>query len=161
MERLADALARERLLLEQAVFKLTQLRHVLLAGDGRFVAWAAEELELAFDALASAEVERSMIVLELAEADHLAGTDHTLAGIIAGAPAPWRTIMADHRGAMAALYDEARMLLADTRRLASAGHRVVTDVLERAHGLPATAAPGAGGGRWVMGGSNVRTQRDL
>lgn len=161
MDQLADALARERLLLEQAVFKLIQLKQLLLARDARFLAWAAEELEQALDALAGCEVERSMIVLRLADELDRPGVELTLSELIASAPAPWNTIMQDHYTAMLALQTELRALTADNRRLAEAGQRVVTDAIDRAYGLqPATARP-AGSSPWHLVGADARVERSL
>ena len=50
MENLATLLQRERLLLELLVFKIKELRHLLLEGDARFLGWASEEVERAVEA---------------------------------------------------------------------------------------------------------------
>ena len=42
MDALMSLLTRERLLAELVVFKLLELRALLSAGEGRFLAWAAE-----------------------------------------------------------------------------------------------------------------------
>lgn len=162
MNRLADALARERLLLEQAVFKLSQMRQMLLAGDARFLAWAAEELEQSLDALAACEVERSMIVLRLADELGRPGDELTLPELIGAAPAPWNTIMADHRSGMIELQGEMRSLTGENRRLAEAGTRVVTDALERAYGLE-PAMPGARNiaREWQPDAPTIRVEQKL
>ena len=67
MEALAALLTRERLLVELVVFKLVELRQLLLAGEARFLGWAAEEVERA-DRCRSrqAELERAVLVTGLA-----------------------------------------------------------------------------------------------
>lgn len=160
MDRLADVLGRERLLMEQVVFKLTQLRHLLLAGDGRFLAWASDELQHALQALGEAEVVRAVVVLELAEALGLDDGEPTLAEIVTRAAPPWSAIMADHRAAMVAMHEEIRGLTAGNRRLAEAGHRIVTEALDRASGLTPSAEP-ATGGRWDTVVTDARLERRL
>jgi hypothetical protein len=58
MDALAALLTRERLLVELVVFKLVELRQLLLAGETRFLPWASEEVERAVRAVRVLEVER-------------------------------------------------------------------------------------------------------
>lgn len=133
MDALAALLTRERLLVELVVFKLVELRQLLLAGETRFLGWAAEEVERSTAAVRTAEVERAVLVQSLADARGL-GDEPTLAALVADAPEPWRTLLADAHAGLRSSTDEVSSLLATTRRLAEAGSRSLADTLSRVDG---------------------------
>ena len=75
-QALADLLGRERLLLEILVYRLVELRSLLVTSgrpDGRFLAWAAEEVEDATAAVRAAELERAMLISQIADAAGVSG----------------------------------------------------------------------------------------
>jgi hypothetical protein len=133
MDALAALLTRERLLVELVVFKLTELRQLLLAGETRFLGWAAEEVERASTAVRTAEVERAVLVQSLAETRGLVD-DPTLTAIVADSPEPWRTLLADAHTGLRTSTDEVATLLSTVRRLAQAGSRSLADTLSRLDG---------------------------
>jgi len=138
---LSSLLQRERLLLELLVFKLTELGHLLAAGDPRFLGWAAEEVERAVEAVRLTELERAVHVQALQpSARPAADESQFLARLVEHAPEPWSTQLADHRRALHALAEEVAEGLRTTRRLAEAGTGVVDALLERV-GAPAEPAP--------------------
>lgn len=161
-ERFSDGLARERLLLERVVFKLTQLHQMLLAGDGRFLAWASDELEGALDDVGQAELERSLHVLTLAEAIGADPEALPLSVIVASAPQPWAAIIADHQSAMTAMQAEAARLCVENRRSAENGHRVVSEALDRSQGLEPAGRPATrAAGPWSTEATDSRVERRL
>lgn len=151
MDALAALLTRERLLLELVVFKLVELRQLLLAGETRFLGWAGEEVERAAAAVRATELERSVLVAGLADDRALAPDALTLPALVDGAPEPWRTLLAESQASLRASAAEVSDLLAATRRLAEAGSRSLAETLRRLDGAPVpepaatTYGPGA---RW-------------
>ena len=137
---LSTLLQRERLLLELLVFKLTELGHLLAAGDPRFLGWAAEEVERAVEAVRLTELERAVHVQTLQPAGLPADESQFLARLVEQAPEPWSAQLAEHRRALHALAEEVAEGLRTTRRLAAAGTGVVDALLDRV-GAPAEPAP--------------------
>lgn len=138
METLATLLQRERLLLELLVFKIIELRHLLVAGDARFLGWAAEEVERSVEAVRLAELERASVVQELArtllpdaDADPVADEAAVLARLAETAPEPWAGVFAEHREALVGLAGEVADNLAAARRSADAGTAAVAHLLDR------------------------------
>lgn len=141
METLATLLQRERLLLELLVFKIIELRHLLVAGDARFLGWAAEEVERSVEAVRLAELERASLVQELArtlladaDADPVADEAAVLARLAETAPEPWASAFAEHREALVGLVGEVADNLAAARRSADAGAAAVAELLDRVDG---------------------------
>ena len=134
MEALARLLTRERVLVELLVFKLVELKGLLLAGETRFLGWASEEVDRATEAVRMAELERGILVADLAATRGL--EDITLSGLIADAPEPWAGILRQDQEAMTRFAGEIADLLLVTRRLAEAGARSIAESLG---GVPAPA----------------------
>ena len=74
-------------MLELLLFKLVEARNLLVDRDDRFYAWASAELDRVVALVRDAELKRAMIV----------SGEKTLADIAATAPAPFGTILDDHR----------------------------------------------------------------
>jgi hypothetical protein len=136
MEELADALGRERLLLELLVFRLVGLRQLLVAGEGRFLGWAADEVEKAARSVRQCELTRAVLISSYADRHGL--PDETLdPTALAGlADEPWRTMLSEHGDALRALAAEVDEHAAAIGRLArvtarTAAARLVGDMLER------------------------------
>ncbi len=164
MERLAALLTRERLLVELVVFKLVELRQLLLAGEARFLGWASEEVERAATAVRHAELERAVLVTGIATDRGLPADELTLSALVADAPEPWRSLLAESQTSLTASSGEVTELLATTRRLAEAGSRGLADTLRRLGGEPepepvrSTYGPGA---RWDTSGPRPRVSHEL
>lgn len=165
MDELSGVLSRERLLLELLVFKLIELHQLLLAGEARFLGWAAEEVERATDAVRDAELHRSLVVSRLAAQRGVPEEQLSLKELAEHSPDPWRTIFGEHRDAFLALTTEFEDVLAATRRVARSGHAAVTDALERLTGLDSvpTQAPATYGAdaRWDVAAPGPRVQRTM
>lgn len=133
MEELATLLQRERLLLELLVFKITELRQLLAAGDVRFLGWASEEVERAVDAVRQVELERAVLLQRsgTVEDDDESATLRRLAET---APEPWGVVLNEHRVALLTLTAEVSNGLAAARRLADVGSSAVADLLDRVDG---------------------------
>jgi hypothetical protein len=95
MEELARVLAGECRALELLLFKLKEAQHLLTEGDDRFYALASAELDRVVTLVREAELKRAMIV-----------RDDPLVEIAATAPAPYGTILDDHRAALRDLLNE-------------------------------------------------------
>lgn len=97
MEALARLLTREQLLLELLVFKLVEMRQLLLAGETRFLGWAGEEVERATSSVREAELERAVLATSLGASRGL--DEPSLRDLLADAPEPWRSLLEDaHAG---------------------------------------------------------------
>jgi hypothetical protein len=96
MDELARSLAAERRALELLLFKLVEAQHLLADGDDRFYAWASAELDRVVELVRDAELKRALAV----------GADRTLADIAVTAPAPFGTILDDHRESLRTLLVE-------------------------------------------------------
>jgi hypothetical protein len=125
LEVLVDLLGRERSLLDVLVYRLVELRALLVSGDGRFLAWAAEEVEDATAAVRAAELSRALLVARLAERRGALEETLTLAALIDSADPPGRARLQDHRTALAELSAEVDDHASAVRRLA----RTTTDSL--------------------------------
>lgn len=140
MDALAALLTRERLLVELVVFKLVEMRQLLLAGETRFLGWAGEELERAAAAVRAAELERAVLVTGLV-ADRGPDAEPTLSALVAEAPEPWRTSLSETQAALRSSTAEVAELTGAVRRLAEAGSRSLADTLRRLNPGSADAEP--------------------
>ena len=120
-EALVDLLGRERLLLEVLAYRLVELRSLLVTTgrpDGRFLAWAAEEVEDATASVRAAELERALLVSRIAAARNCPDESLTLAVLVEVADPPWRALLAEHRRALTTLVAEVDDQASAVRRLA-------------------------------------------
>jgi hypothetical protein len=134
MEQLADALGRERLHVELLVFRLVELRQMLVSGEGRFLGWAAEEVERAARAVRQCELSRAVALSSYADSCGISDEHLDLPALIDRADEPWRTILTDHGQALRALADEMDEHSLAVRRLAhvtagAAAARIAGDAL--------------------------------
>lgn len=132
--QLAGLLARERQQLETLLFRLVELRQLVVAGEGRFLSFAADDVRAATAAVRAVELERALLISSLAAERGVSEDALTLAALVDTAPAPWPTILAEHRTALSALAREIDEHVSATRRLARAGAEVVLEVLDRLGG---------------------------
>jgi len=118
MDELARLLGHERRLLELLLFKLVEGRHLLAAGEARFLPFAAAEIERATERLQEAELRRSMLVHRLAGHLDLPEEALTMSALAHDSPEPYRTIFSDHRRAFLELAAEIDDVSGQSRRLA-------------------------------------------
>jgi hypothetical protein len=146
MESLITLLDRERLLLELVTFKLVELRQLLVSGETRFLGWASEELERALAQVRAAELERAVLVTNLAHERGLTGDALTLSVLVEDAPEPYRTALAAAQVALRKSTEEVANLLAASRRAATEGAKGLAETLQRLDGTEGlvAAAPSDG-----------------
>jgi hypothetical protein len=111
---LVRVLAKERSLLETLVLRLQLLARLTEAGDDRFVALAADDVERAAGAVRSTELQRALLVAQLAADLDVPADSLTLRGLVALAPPALRTVLADHRWALLRLLADAEAAAAPT-----------------------------------------------
>ena len=131
LETLVDLLGRERALLDVLVYRLVELRALLVSGEGRYLAWAAEEVEDATDAVRAAELNRALLVSRMAESRGSLEETLTLASLIEKADPPWRALLQDHRTALGVLAGEVDDHASAVRRLARTTTTSVAALLAR------------------------------
>lgn len=134
-EALVDLLGRERMLLEVLVYRLVALRSLLVSGNavaGRFLAWAAEEVEDATAAVRGAELNRAMLISRLAERRECLDESLSLGALLDIAEPPWRALLSDHRTALATLTAEVDDQASAVRRLARTRTDSVSALLDSA-----------------------------
>ncbi|MDX6207907.1 MAG: hypothetical protein QOE24_298 [Frankiales bacterium] len=139
-ELLVDLLGRERTLLDVLVYRLVELRALLVSGEGRFLAWAAEEVEDATAAVRAAELNRALLVAQMAQADGLLEETLTLAALVETAEPPWRALLEDHRTALTRLAAEVDDHASAVRRLARTTTDSVAALLAQVGGPDAVRA---------------------
>jgi hypothetical protein len=130
MDELAGHLGRERRLLEVLLYKLVVVRQLLAAGEARFVAWAAAEVERAVERVREAELVRAALVARLAAELGVPTEELTLRALAEGAAAPWRAIFDDHRRAFLELVAEIEAVAGTNRKLAGQGLAGINDVID-------------------------------
>jgi hypothetical protein len=165
MDSLAGQLSRERLLLELVLYRVVTLRQLLAGGEGRFLTWAADELERAVERLREAELQRAAVVATVARELATDPDQLTLARLAERCEEPWRSVFTEHRVAFLRLTEEVEAQLAVARRLAGVGQQAVAEMLEKLSGgagqpeyAGATYGPSA---RWDRGGAAPRVLRTL
>jgi len=129
VDALAVLLDREQNLMELLVFRLVELRQLLLAGETRFLQLAAAEVEAATSAVREAELERAVLVQGIASDRGL--HEPTLTELLADVPDRWRPSLERSHQALRTRALEAADLLQTTRRLADAGSRSLAATLQR------------------------------
>jgi hypothetical protein len=140
MDELARLLGHERRLLELLLFKLVEGKHLLAAGEARFLPYAAAEVERAMERLQEAELKRSMLVHRLAADLDLPEEALTMSALARDSLEPYRTIFADHRQAFLDLAAEIEDVTRQNRRLAERGSHDVAELMAML-GQPAVGAP--------------------
>lgn len=129
MDELARLLSVERRLLELLLFKLVEGRHLLAAGEARFLPYAATEVEKAMGRVQEAELRRAMLVHELAAEMGVPEEALTLSALARDSLEPFRTIFTDHRLAFLELAAEIEDVTRQNRRLAERGAHDVEQLL--------------------------------
>jgi hypothetical protein len=137
MDEIAGAMAYERLLLERLLYKTASLRHHLLTGQARWLAWAAEEVEYATARVREADLRRAahlQAAIDRLPVEPEPGRE--LAALIEAAPEPYASIISRLRADIAALSSEIKAQMAAAREQAAAGAEGVRSVLASVTGGP-------------------------
>jgi hypothetical protein len=121
MDELARLLSVERRLLDLLLFKLVEGRHLLAAGEARFLPYAAAEVERAMERVQEAELRRSILVSDLARGLEIPEEALTLSALARESLEPYGTIFSDHGLAFLELAAEIEDVTRQNRRLAERG----------------------------------------
>ncbi len=127
MEPLVALLTREKTLVELLVFKLVAMRQLMLAGETRFLPWAAEEVERATEAVRDIELERAVLVAAMGAERGL--EEPALSELVADAPDPWRGLLETTHVELRKAALEVQDLLQTNRRLAEVGVRSLAEAM--------------------------------
>lgn len=131
MEELACLLGREHLLLERLLFKLVELRALLVAGEARFLPWAAGEVDRAVGHLREAELHRAIMVNKIAADAGIDDSQISLRTLAMTTAAPYADIFAEQRRVFRTLTRELRECVADCTAAAGDGASLVSETLHR------------------------------
>jgi hypothetical protein len=129
LDELLDVLGRERVLLENLVFRLIEARGLLATGEARFLGWAASDIEAAADSLREVEMRRATIVGAVG-----ATFLPSLAMLVELTREPYASLLCDHRLALGRLLGEVGAALEAAHDLAEAGLQHVRAIRERPDG---------------------------
>ena len=116
VDELLDVLGRERVLLENLVFRLIEARGLLATGEARFLGWAASDIEAAADSLREVEMRRATIVGAVG-----ATFLPTLSMLVELTREPYSSLLLDHRLALGRLLGEVGAAIEAAHDLAGAG----------------------------------------
>ncbi|MGP7960187.1 flagellar export chaperone FlgN [Sanguibacter sp. A247] len=128
MEGLSALLWRERHLLELLLFKLDVEQLLLTNGRNRWLAHATDEVTTVLDEIRTTELGHA-VASDAVALDLGLAPGATLAELVAAAPAPWDTILGEHRDAFLDLTHQIGALADDNRTLLSAAHRSAQETL--------------------------------
>lgn len=165
---LAEALWVERTLVEQLAFKHAALELVLGADLRRYVARCLDEVDATAELVEAADRRRCEALEEVAAASGRRADGLTLADLVAEAPEPWATVLAEHAEHLRALIREVATRAASTASLAAPRRRELDRELVRLRGarplsaLVAAETPHAAprpGLRLVEAGAGHETDR--
>lgn len=128
LQEISNILWRERQLLELLLFKLEEEQLLLAAGRTRFLAHATREVEAVLDELKQAELVRAAAVDAVA-AELGLPANPSLRELAAAAPAPWGSILGEHRDAFLAATQEITAVAEANRQLLGNGQQAVREAM--------------------------------
>jgi len=112
---------RERSLLEQLLFKLTEEQMLLAAGHVRWLSAATDEVEVVLEDIAHAELVRA-IEVQAAGRELGVGPNPSLRDLAEAALPPWGAILMEHRDAFLKVTEEITELAKANRQLILRGY---------------------------------------
>lgn len=127
----------ERDLLEQLLFRLTEVQLIVATGSTHWLNRADDDARHALLALQDTEVLRAVAVEDLVERCGL-GSDCTLTELIAIAPAPWDSLLTDHCDALRTLALNIDAVANENRRRLRVGLDTTREALERVQAIRST-----------------------
>lgn len=129
LSEVSNILWKERQLLQLLLFKLETEQLILTSGKSRFLADATREVEMVLNELKETELVRSIAVQGVATEMGLSATA-SLRELSESAPAPWDSILDEHRKAFLADTQEIFTTAQTNRELLASGHKAARDALE-------------------------------
>ena len=128
LSEVSSILWRERQLLELLLFKLEEEQLLLAAGRTRWLPHATREVDRVLAQIKNGEIARAMEVESAALDLHLPANP-SLNQLVEAAPAPWKTILSDHREAFLSLSQEITALAEANRDLLNRGFLATKEAL--------------------------------
>ncbi len=141
LQRLAETLWEERLVVEQLLYRLTCARLLLEADEHRFVTRAMDEVQVEVDRLREIELLRSCTLQELAETLGVPESQLSLDALVRSTDGPWPRVFDNLRVAFAELAAEIESAVTVNRELASKGLLRVREQLTAMADVPRPAVP--------------------
>lgn len=139
LQRLAEALWQERLVVEQLLYRLTCAKLLLASGEHRFVTQAMDEVGSEVERLHEVELQRARLVQEVGEVAGAADRDLSLDDLVRGTSGPWPRVFGNLRRAFRELAEEIETTTAVNQDLAEQGLLRVRDSLTAMAGAPRPA----------------------
>ncbi len=121
MQELSLVLWRGRELMDMLLFKLEEQQLVLASGRARWLPYAAREVETVVDSIQQTELLRATTADTVAASMGLS-SNPSLRALAEVSAEPWRSILFDHREALAAGAAQITEMVTTTRELLAAGH---------------------------------------
>jgi hypothetical protein len=119
---------RERQLLELLVFKLEAEQLMLAAGRTRWLPHSTREVEMVLDQVKRVELNRAMMVDDLAEQLEVEAGP-TLRRLVEVTAEPWKGIFEGHRQGFVSVMDEVRRLADTNKTMLARGHQATRATL--------------------------------
>lgn len=130
LDDLAMVLRRQERHLDHLLFKLVSTRHLLAAGETRYLEWSAAEVEKSLARVREVDLERATKVHALAAILGVPDGRVTLEYVIHHADEPHTSILGELRARLADLADEIHETTTANRSLAQRGLVRLQEVLE-------------------------------
>ena len=127
MDKLSQILWRERELLDSLLFKLEMEQLVLGSGRTRWLARAAQEVELVLE-IRETEILAPIAADEAAESIGLS-SNPSLRALAEAVDEPWRSILLDHKEAFETVSREITEMAQSNRELLTAGYQAAQETL--------------------------------
>lgn len=141
LQRLAETLWEERLVVEQLLYRLTCARLLLEADEHRFVTRAMDEVQVEVDRLREIELLRSCTLQELAETLGVPEQELSLDALVHTTDGPWPRVFDNLRVAFRDLAAEIEDAVVVNRDLATKG---LARVREQLLGMVQSPRPSVG-----------------
>lgn len=140
MQELINLLTRERVLIERLLYRVTNLRNLLVGGQPRFLAWATDEVEDAARTVSEVEVTRATYYQRLTDTRTDLPAEFDWEALLGAATDTQAALLRSLRSDIGATATETRAHLATCRELGERGQATVTAALAQLQGVDLTAA---------------------
>jgi hypothetical protein len=128
LANISSALWRIRELLDLLTFKLETEQVLVAAGRSRWLGRATHEVELVLEEIRHAELRRTIELGDVAEALGLDPAISLLA-LTKAAPAPWGSVLEDHRAKLISATNDICALAESNRELLDSSYRALQEAL--------------------------------
>lgn len=139
MHELVSVISRERALTERMLYRVANVRNLLIGGQARFLGWASDEVADAAEALRDVQLTRATIYQIVADRHQLPDTFEWEA-VIAAADDTDAALLRNLRNDLGSLGSELNGHLAACREMGEAGLTSATAALAQLQGVDVTSA---------------------